>query len=95
MTRAEAKKRIERAVKKLNEMDNKLVFSYEETEYSVQLICKSKTQEITRFGAYEYIGLFDEFVDKTDAYITCMWFAEMIIAASKINDEKAYHNLAF
>ena len=95
MTRAEAKKRIEKAVKKLNEMDNKLVFSYEETDFSVELICKSKIEESVQFGVYEYIGLFDEFVNKTDAYITCMWFAEMIIAASKINDEKAYHNLAF
>lgn len=95
MKKTDAIKRIQKAISKLNEMDNKLVFSYEETDHSVELICKSKTKETTRFGAYEYVGLFDEFVDKTDAYINCMQFAELIIAASKINDKTVYHNLAF
>lgn len=95
MKKADAVKRIEKAIATLNKMDNKLVFSYEETDYSVELICKSKTKNSTRFGAYEYIGLFDEFANKTDAYISCMLFAELIIAASKINDKNAYHNLAF
>ena len=95
MTRTDAIERIKKAIVKLNEMDNKLVFSYEETDYSVELICKSKTKDSTRFGAYEYTGFFDEFVNKTDAYINCMLFAELIHKASKINDENAYHNLAF
>jgi len=95
MKKADAKKRIKEAIEKLNQMDNKLVFSYEETDYSVGFICQSKTNEAARFGAYEYTAFFDEFVNKTDAYVSCMLFAELIIAASKINDEKAYHNLAF
>jgi len=76
-------------------MDNKLIFSYEETEYSVNLVCKSRTQDSAHFGAYEYIGFFDEFINKTDAYINCMRFVELIVAASKINDKNAYHNMAF
>lgn len=95
MTKAEAKKAIKEEITKLNKMDNKLVFSYEETDYSVSLICKSKTSESTHFGAYEHTCFFDEYVNKTDAYITCMSFARVIVAASKINDKKAYHNLAF
>lgn len=93
MTVSDARKRIENAIVKLNKMDNNLVFSYEETDYSIELICESKTKETSRFGAYEYIGFFDEFVNKTDAYTKCMKFAELIVAASKINDKNAYHNL--
>ncbi|MEE1256262.1 MAG: hypothetical protein UHN47_07090 [Lachnospiraceae bacterium] len=95
MEKSDAIKRIKNAIDTLNTMDNKLVFSYEETDYSVELICKSKTKDTTRFGAYEYIGLFEEYVNKVDAYINCMLFAELIVVASKINDKNAYHNLAF
>lgn len=93
MTKNDAKKRITVAIKKLNAMNNNVYFELEETEYSVQLICRSKSIKSTRFGAYGFIGMFDNYKKKSEAYITCMLFAEMMIAATRLNDPAAYHNI--
>lgn len=93
MTQKDVKKRIKEAVTKLNEMDNNVCFKFEETEFSAQIICESRTYKGSRFGAYCYTGLFDEYKNILDAYINCMHFSEMLIAATKLNSPKAYHNL--
>lgn len=93
MTKNDAKKRITAAIKKLNAMNNNVYFELEETEYSVQLICRSKSIKGTCFGAYGFIGMFDNYTKKSEAYITCMLFAEMMIAATRLNDPAAYHNI--
>lgn len=92
MTKNDAKKRITAAIKKLNTMDNRVYFELEETEYSVQLICRSRTKKDTSFGSYGFTGVFDDYKKKSEAYVTCMLFAEMIIAATRLNDPTAYHN---
>ena len=52
MTKNDAKKRITAAIKKLNAMNNNVYFELEETEYSVQLICRSKSIKSTPCGLY-------------------------------------------
>ena len=93
MTKAEVKKRIADAVKQLNAMDNQVVFAFEEKEESVGLVCKSRNSESRRFGAYCFTAFLDDYKKKQDAYEYCMQFAEVIIAATKLNDPKAYHNM--
>lgn len=78
MTKNDAKKRIAAAIKKLNAMNNNVYFELEETKYSVQLICRSKSIKSTRFGAYGFIGMFDNYKKKSEAYITCMPSMEAI-----------------
>lgn len=40
------------------------------------------------------MGMFDDYRHKIDAYVNCMLFAEVIIAATRLNDPAAYHNLS-
>ena len=95
MTKTDIKKRIQTAIKKLNSMENKVCFRFEEETYSVAIICESKIQKGTCFGAYSYTALFDEYKNKLDAYSNVMLFAEMMVKATDLNNPKAYHNLAY
>ena len=88
-----ARKRIKEAVKELNEMDNNLRFSFVEEDYMVSLECCSTVREGTLFGSFEDIQFFDDYVKKVTAYINLMSYAEVIIAATRLNDPEAYHNL--
>lgn len=95
MRKNDVQKRIEHAIEELNAMDNKVYFEFVETEYSVKLICQSRTKKGTEFGAYSFTGMFDDYAEKLNAYEDCMLFAEMMIAATKLNDPAAYHNFCF
>lgn len=94
MTKSDAKKRIAKAIQELNAMNNNVRFEFAETEYSVELICQSRSRKETRYGAYSFMGMFDDYRHKIDAYENCMLFAEMIIAATRLNDPAAYHNFS-
>lgn len=94
MTKRDVTDRIKKAIKKLNEMDNKVYFRFKEETGSVRITCESRTVKGTCFGAYSYTGMFDEYKNKLDAYINCMLFSEMLVAATKLNDPNAYHNYA-
>lgn len=94
MTISDSKKRLKEAIKKLNNLNKNLHFEIEEEDYCIGFICKSAKKDGCRFGAYEKTYFFDEYKKKTDAYIiNAVMSAELILAAAKINDPKAYHNL--
>ncbi len=86
------RKRINAAVKKLNQMNHNLRFLFKEEEHTISLECHSTVNEGSRFGAYEAIEFFDDYRKKSQAYISLMEYAEVIIAAAGLNDPKAYHN---
>lgn len=94
MTKSDVKKRIAKAIQELNAMDNNVCFAFEETEYSVELSCQSRFRKETSYGIYSFMGMFDDYRHKIDAYVNCMLFAEVIIAATRLNDPAAYHNLS-
>lgn len=93
MTKGDIKKKTNDAIKTLNAMDNKVEFSLIETSESIGLKCCSRGNKQCHFGRYEKNVYFADFRKKTDAYLTVMEFAEVIIAATKLNDAKAFHNL--
>ena len=94
MTKSDVKKRIAKTIQELNAMDNNVCFAFEETEYSVELSCQSRARKGVSYGAYSFMGMFDDYKHKIDAYVNCMLFAEVIIAATRLNDPAAYHNLS-
>lgn len=89
----DARKRLKAAVKKLNELQEALVFEVEETEYSIGFTNHGRQNVTSSYGCYEYAALFDDFKKKSDAYITAMWVAEMLVSACRMYDPKAYHNI--
>ena len=91
MTKAEAKKRINIAVRELNNMHHKLKFSFVESEYSWSL--KAENSQGGRFGAYEPRVLFDCYRRKTDAYIAFVQQVEFILAGTNLMNPAAYHNM--
>lgn len=93
MTKNDIKRRTKDAIKKLNNMGNKVEFNLNETSDSISLECCSRSDERCHFGIYEKTAYFTDFRKKTDAYLTVMEFAEVIIAATKLNDKKEFHNL--
>ncbi len=97
MTKAECEKRIRKAVKTLNEMDNKLVFSYNELKdgdsvYGLQIEAASMDGS-HHFGSYEPMIFFDDYRKKITAYETMMRIVDFMVASAKLNDPKAYHNM--
>ncbi len=92
MTRNDIKRRTKDAIQKLNTMGNRVKFNLNETSDSISLECCSRGDEKYHFGTYEKKAYFDDFRKKTNAYLTVMEFAEVIIAATKLNDERAFHN---
>lgn len=93
MTIAKARKRLKDAVKKLNRMQNSLVFEVVESDILIGFKNHAKRNPQLSFGVYAHTALFDEYKEKVDAYINAMMFAELIIAASRLNDPQAYHNI--
>ncbi len=94
MDKADCIKRIKKAIKDLNTMDNNLVFSLEETVYSVEIVCSSKKNMDHRFGSFGTMVFFSDYVLPITAYETVMEFVEGLRAATRLNDPAAYHNLA-
>ena len=92
MTITESKKRLQEAIKNLNDIQKALVFEIEETDYSIGFTNHGRRNPNKSYGAYSHTSFFDEYRKKADAYINTVMFAELIIAASKLNDPKAYHN---
>lgn len=92
MTVTEARRRLNKAIKDLNSLQNALVFEVKETDYSIGFTNHGKKNPSSSYGVYEQTSFFDEYKKKVDAYINTVQFAELIIAASKLNDPKAYHN---
>ena len=92
MTIAEAKKRLNKAIQDLNQIQTALVFEIEETEYSIGFTNHGRTNTSRSYGTYSQASFFDEYRKKADAYVNTMKFAELIIAASELNNPKAYHN---
>ncbi len=86
------KKRINAAIKTLNQMNHNLKFLFKEEEHMVSLECHSAVKEGTQFGSFETMQFFDDYRKKSQAYISLMEFAEVIIAAARLTDPKAYHN---
>ena len=95
MTVAEARKRLKKAVKKLNKIQNSLVFEVLESDICIGFENHAKRNPRLSFGVYAHTSLFDEYKEKVDAYINTMMFAELIIAASRLNDPQAYHNILY
>lgn len=93
MTIVEARKRLKKAVKNLNEIQDSLVFCVVESDSYVGFENHGKRDTKRSFGAYEHVSVFDDYKKRVDAYITALMFAELIIAASRLNDPKAYHNI--
>ena len=93
MTIAESRQRLNKAVHKLNTIQNALDFEVEETEYSVGFTNHGKWNKSTTYGVYSHASLFDEFKTKTAAYNNAVNFAEAIIHAAALNEPKAYHNI--
>ena len=92
MNIAESKKRLEKAIKDLNDLQKALVFVVEETDYSIGFTNHGKKNPDHSYGAYEHTSLFDEYKKKSDAYMNAVMVAEIMIAASQLNNPKAYHN---
>ena len=92
MTINDCKHRIREAIKKLNQMKHALKFGFEETDYGIFLTAYS-SDGTRRFGAYEVLNLFEDFKNKTTAYKYFMESVELIVASTRLNDPKAYHNL--
>ena len=63
MTKSDVKKRIAKAIQELNAMDNNVSFAFEETEYSVELVCQSRFRKGVNYGAYSFMGIFDRAVE--------------------------------
>ena len=95
MTIAKARKRLKDAVKKLNRMQNSLVFEVVESEFCIGFENHAKRNPHLSFGVFAHTSLFDEYKEKVDAYTNAMMFAELIIAASRLNDPQAYHNILY
>lgn len=93
MTISESRKRLYETIKKLNEIQKSLIFEVEETDYSVGFTNHGKQNQISSYGVYSFTSFFDEYKKKDDAYINVVKFAELMIAASRLNDPNAYHNL--
>ena len=93
MTVKDARKRLNEAIKKLNEIQDSLVFEIVETDYSIGFTNHGRLDSNGSFGSYEHSSFFDEYKKKLDAYTNTVMFAELIIAASKLNDPKSYHYL--
>lgn len=92
MTINDCKSRIKEAVNKLNRMEHTLKFGLEETDYGIFLTAHS-SGGTSRFGAYEVKNLFEDFKNKTTAYEHFMQSVELMVASTRLNDPKAYHNL--
>ncbi len=93
MTKQDAKKRINEGIKKLNILNPNIAFELEETEYSVDLWCKSTTEPGVKYGSLSHISLFEDYANKTTAYEETMQYVEIILAAAKLYDPRAYFNM--
>ena len=94
MTIQDCRRRIKTAIDKLNKMDHKLCFGMEESEDSLYLTAVSRMNNKHRYGAYEIMFFFDDFKKKTTAYKYFMTEVERIVASTRLNDPKAYHNFS-
>ena len=92
MTIVEARKRLKVAVKKMNKIQDSLLFDVVETDFCVGFENRGKRNPHQSFGVYAHTSFFDVYKKKVDAYINAMLFAELIIAASSLKDPTAYHN---
>lgn len=92
MTITDARKRIKKAIARLNEMQDSLEFEVEETDYSIGFTNHGKVNKGTSYGVYYHCSLFEEFKRKADAYVNAMSFAELLVSAASLKDPKAYHN---
>ncbi len=95
MTIAEARKRLKEAVRKLNKIQNSLVFEVVESDICIGFKNHAKRNPHLSFGVYAHKSFFDDYKEKVDAYINAMMIAELIIAASRLNDPQAYHNIPY
>ncbi len=86
------KKRLETAVDTLNGMDHNIVFSVEETGYSIGFSAHSKQDGKYSFGSYMHNEFFEDYLESHRAYQMSALFAEMLIAGTKLCDNKAFHN---
>lgn len=93
MTIAESKKRLRKAIETLNGVQNAMIFEVVETDYSIGFTNRGKTYNSSSYGAFSQTSFFDEYRKKTDAYVNAVLCAELLVAGTKINDPKAYHNL--
>ena len=93
MNISDTRKWIIDAVNKLNDMQDSLIFELYETNNGIGFKNHGRLDSNRSFGAYEHLSLFSEYKKKIDTYTNTMMFAEMIIAATKLNDPKSYHYL--
>ncbi len=93
MNREDNRKRIRKALKTLNGMDNNVQFIFEEDKDSVSIRCISRESEHLLYGAYSSMECFSDYAYPTLAYDTLRKFAEMMVAATRLNSPTAYHNL--
>ena len=92
MTKAECKKRVSAAIKKLNDMEgHNLQFSSDEKEYGLFLFA---SQGEKHYGSLEIVMMFDDFAGEEIAREEFVFAVERMVAAAHLTDPKAYHNLA-
>ncbi len=91
MTKQECETRIYASIDKLNRLDHKLTFSFEQDEWSWML--KAENAHGQHFGAFEPMVIFDDYKRKTDAYVSFMRQVEFLLAGTMLTAKGAYHNL--
>ena len=92
MTIKEARSRLNKAIKSLNEIQDSIVFEVSETDYSIGFTNHGRVNTDTSYGSYNQTSFFNEYKRKADAYINTMSYAEVILSAAKLLDPNSYHN---
>ena len=93
MTKAEKVRRIKDTISKLNTADNRVVFFLKEDTNTVSIDCVSEADERTHFGTYYCMEFFEDYKDPGKAYDAVLKFVEGLLAGTRLNDPKAYHNM--
>ena len=91
MGEKEQMRRIRQSIDKLNKLNHNVRFDVIESSYSVEVACYGKKKD-ARYGAFETIQFFEDYVKPVGAYNTVRIFLEALLAGNKLTDQAAYHH---